>query len=71
LLPNYQLADEYTNVFDKLLDAYRQIAEVMPQFERLQAVFGDQANFQAILGMVYEDILEFHRRAYKFFRRRC
>jgi hypothetical protein len=53
-----------------LVDAYGQIAEAMPQFERLQRGFGDQTNFQAILAMVYEDILEFHRRAYKFFRRR-
>lgn len=68
---DYQLADEYTNVFDNLVDAYQQIAEAMPQFERLQAAFRDQPNLQAILAMIYEDILEFPRRAYKFFRRRC
>ncbi|KAH6711796.1 hypothetical protein BKA61DRAFT_693710 [Leptodontidium sp. MPI-SDFR-AT-0119] len=69
-LPWIWLADEYTNVFDNLVDAYQQIAEAMPQFERLQAAFRDQPNLQAILAMIYEDILEFPRRAYKFFRRR-
>jgi len=58
-------------VFDKLVDAYSQIAQAMPQFDRLQEAFGDDPNFQVVLGMVYADILEFHRRAYKFFRRRC
>ncbi|TVY84848.1 Vegetative incompatibility protein HET-E-1 [Lachnellula suecica] len=65
-----QLANQYTTIFDKLLEAYRQIAEVMPQFGRLQLVFQDDPNFQIVLGMVYSDILEFHRRAYKFFARK-
>lgn len=43
----------------------------MPQFDRLHTAFGDDPNFKVVLGMVYTDILEFHRRAYKFFRRRC
>jgi len=57
-------------VFDKLIDAYGQIAAAMPQFDRLQNAFGDDPNFKAVLAMVYSDILEFHRRAYKFFRKR-
>jgi tetratricopeptide (TPR) repeat protein len=66
-----QLAEEYTNVFDKLIDAYSQIGQAMSRFDRLEAAFGNDPNFKAVLGMIYEDILEFHRRAYKFFRRRC
>lgn len=42
----------------------------MPQIARLQGAFGDNSDFRVVLAMVYEDILEFHRRAYKFFRRR-
>lgn len=64
------MASEYTNVFDKLIDAYGQIGEAMPQFDRLQEAFSDDPNFRAVLAMVYSDILEFHRRAYKMFRRR-
>ncbi|KAH8587407.1 hypothetical protein B0O99DRAFT_733524 [Bisporella sp. PMI_857] len=66
-----QLASEYNDIFDKLLDAYCQIAEAMPQFDRLQVSFCNDASFQAVLAMVYTDILEFHQRAYKFFRRRA
>lgn len=43
----------------------------MPQFDRLQEAFSDDPNFRAVLAMVYSDILEFHRRAYKMFRKRC
>jgi hypothetical protein len=42
----------------------------MPHFDRLQSGFGDDENFKVILAMVYSDILEFHQRAYKLFRRR-
>lgn len=42
----------------------------MPDFIRLRARFKDDENFRLVLAMIYSDILEFHRRAYKFFRRR-
>ena len=74
LISVQQLADDYTNVFDKLVGAYSQIAEAMPQFGRLQSLFGDDhnnPNFSIVLGMVYSDILEFHSQVYKLFRRRC
>lgn len=70
ILIDSQLASGYTNVFDRLLDAYVRIAEVMPQFDRLRDGFENEPSFQAILALVYADILEFHRRAYKLFRRR-
>jgi len=41
----------------------------MPRFDRLSAAFIDDPDFQQVLGLFYADILEFHRRAYKFFRR--
>jgi len=41
----------------------------MPRFDRLSAAFKDDTEFQQVLGLFYADILEFHRRAYKFFRR--
>ena len=52
------------------MDAYAQIAEAMPQFDRLESAFNDDPRFRMVLAMVYGDIVEFHRRAYKFFRRR-
>jgi hypothetical protein len=52
------------------VDAYAQIAEAMPHFDRLESAFNDDPQFRMVLAMVYADIVEFHRRAYKFFRRR-
>lgn len=43
---------------------------MMPRMDRLASALVD-ANFQNVLALVYADILEFHRRAYKFVRRKC
>ena len=51
------------------MDAYVKIADALPRFDRYSRTIAD-ADFQSILALVYTDILEFHRRAYKFFRRR-
>lgn len=42
----------------------------MPRFDRLSASFKEDQDFQQVLGFFYTDILEFHGRAYKFFRQR-
>jgi hypothetical protein len=42
----------------------------MPHFDRLRSGFCDDENFNVIMAMVYSDILDFHQRAYKFFRRK-
>lgn len=47
------------------------IGEAMPRFDRLSTAFRDDPEFQQVMGHFYEDILDFHRRAYMFFRRRC
>lgn len=47
------------------------IGEAMPRFDRLSTAFRDDPEFQQVMGHFYGDILEFHRRAYMFFRRRC
>lgn len=65
-----QLASEYTSIFEKLVTAYAQIAEALPRFDRFEEAFRGNPAFQDVLAVVYADILEFHRRAYKFFRRR-
>jgi hypothetical protein len=64
-----QIADEYTDGFNKLIDAYDQIAKHLPRFDRLASVFSNQVDFHSVLADVYDDILEFHRHAYKFLRR--
>lgn len=65
-----QLASDFMSSFDKLIGAYVRIAENLPRFDRLSVTFQGTSDFQQVLAMVYSDILEFHRRAYKFFRRR-
>ena len=41
----------------------------MPRFDKLSTTFKDDTDFHQVMGLFYADILEFHRRAYKFFRR--
>ncbi|KAI9791132.1 MAG: hypothetical protein M1816_004363 [Peltula sp. TS41687] len=65
-----QLASDYTTAFEKLITAYGQIADVLPRFDRFSAAFKENHDFQQVLGFVYADILEFHGRAYQFFRKR-
>ena len=57
-------------MFEKLLVAYSKIAEALPRFERFEKVFSQNIEFQNVMATVYAEILEFHRLAYKFFRRR-
>jgi hypothetical protein len=63
------VADDYTEGFRTLVDAYGQIAKHLPRLDRYDAVFAHQAGFQAALADVYTDLLEFHQAAYKLLRR--
>jgi hypothetical protein len=65
-----QISSDHLDAFEKLIEAYGKIADALPRFDRLSAALKDH-NFQAVLALMYADILEFHRRAYKFVRRRC
>lgn len=58
-------------MIDKLLGAYSDIAEVLPRVDKLKTTFGDKTDFQQVLGLIYSDIIEFHQRAYKIFRRKA
>lgn len=44
---------------------------MLPRFDRLASALNHDHNVQVLLALVYADILEFHRRAYKFVRRKC
>lgn len=56
---------------DKILQAFGDIAAVLPRMDKLKETFGDSVDFQQVLSLIYSDILEFHRRVYKFFRRKA
>lgn len=66
-----KLARNYSSVMDKILQAFSDIAEVLPRLDRLKSAFPDDTNFNHVVGLIYSDIIEFHRRAYKFFRRKA
>jgi hypothetical protein len=53
-----------------LLDAYAEIGNALPRFDRYATTFKNNPDFQFVLAGIYSAILEFHQRAYKFFQRR-
>jgi hypothetical protein len=56
---------------DSLLDAYQQIGETIPLLAQYDKLLADEPAMQRVLGLMYEDILEFHRRALVIFKRKC
>lgn len=56
---------------EKILKAFSDIAEVLPRMDRLKTTFGTNSEFQQVLASIFSDIIEFHRRAYKMFRRKA
>jgi hypothetical protein len=67
----FQISVDSLGAFEKLIEAYGKLADMLPRFDRLGTALSHDHNFQALLALVYTDILEFHRRAYKFVRRKC
>lgn len=65
-----KIAQQYSSILEKMLDAYKSIAEHLPRIDKLQATFGEDEDFRKVLGLIYKDIAEFHQRAYRFLRRR-
>lgn len=53
------------------MNALQSIGESLPRFIRYESIFIDDARLQEVVAMVYEDIMEFIRRTWKFFRRSC
>lgn len=51
------------------MDAYAEIGSALPRFDRYEATFKDNPEFQFVLAGVYSSILEFHQHAYEFFQR--
>ncbi|KAI5800428.1 hypothetical protein DFH27DRAFT_82123 [Peziza echinospora] len=64
------IASQFADAFDTLLDAYAQLGECLPQFQKYDHLFGQSPEMQRVLGYVFEDVLEFHRRVLKIFKRK-
>ena len=65
------LAKNFENVIDTVLEAFNDIAENLPRIDRLKTTFPNDENFNRVVAYIYSDLLEFHGRAYKMFRRRA
>ncbi|KAM4067309.1 DNA repair protein RAD5A [Hirsutella rhossiliensis] len=65
-----QATSDYMLAFDKLIDAYDKIAGTLPRLNLLADTFKDSPAMFEKLALYYADVLEFHRRAYKFVRRK-
>jgi hypothetical protein len=63
-----QVAADHLKALEALIEAYAKIADALPRFDQLSAAFKENPNFQVVLAFFYADILEFHRRTYKFLR---
>jgi hypothetical protein len=66
-----QVTVDSIGAFEKLIEAYGKIGDMLPRLDRLGNALVNDHNFQSVLALVYSDIIEFHRRAYKFVRRKC
>lgn len=62
-----QVASTWSDSFDILLDAYEQIGKEIPLLEQYKAVFENDPHMVKVLGFIYKDILDFHKRAIRFF----
>ncbi|KAF5847567.1 hypothetical protein GGP41_000271 [Bipolaris sorokiniana] len=60
------IAVDSINAFEKSIEAYGKIADMLPRLDRLSHALADDHNFQNFFALVYFDIVEFHWRAYKF-----
>ncbi|CZR51266.1 uncharacterized protein PAC_01141 [Phialocephala subalpina] len=64
------VAKTCTDSLDSLLNTYEQICETIPQLLQYDKLFKQNPAMQRVLGLIYKDILEFHRRALVVFKRR-
>ena len=69
LIETTKTASNYTDAFDLLLDAYKDIGHSLPQFGKYAQLFGNKPSVRKVLVDIFEGILGFHRRAVGFFRR--
>lgn len=64
------VAKNYAEAFNALLEAYLEIGENIPQLSQYQQLVGTNPHMQLALASIYEDILDFHKEALRYFRQR-
>lgn len=65
-----EIATSFTGAFDALLNAYQKLGNTMPIFSAIEDAFTSNLLVQGTLVQVYRDILAFHSRALRFFRKK-
>lgn len=60
----FQGVYDCTHALDRILIAYGQIGNNMPRLTRYANAFPQHQDFQRLVGFLFEDIMEFHRKAY-------
>jgi hypothetical protein len=64
-----QSAQEHARALDKLLMAYGSIGANLPRLSRYADTFPNNREFQQLIAFLFEDIVEFHRKAYCMIRK--
>lgn len=65
---NAQVASNYGDALDRLLEAYQIIWGELPLLSSFQDLTSGRPYTKTILSWIYHDILDFHREAMKYFR---
>jgi hypothetical protein len=68
-LSSCQIAADYVDLFEKIISAYKLIAETLPRFDRLSEAFKESEDFKQVVAVFYADIIRFHKEAYKLVKR--
>jgi hypothetical protein len=61
---------EYVEAFEKIIKGYSEITASLSRFQMLSETLKTDMDFQLTLAAFYADILQFHRHAYEFVRRK-
>ena len=64
-----QIASNYFDGYDKLLDAFHEIGSCLPQFHDVADIFQCSDTIANYLALFYAEIIEFHYQAMRFFRK--
>lgn len=65
-----QVTSTYVKAFDVMLDMYEDIGEQLPLFSQYQVLFQNTPHMNKILELIYVDILEFHAKAFRYFKQK-
>ncbi|XXG96436.1 hypothetical protein Hte_002719 [Hypoxylon texense] len=61
------VASSFAEAFHELLDIYEELGESFPLLRQYERLFHEDPNMLRVLAIMYKDILEFHRQAFRYF----